>query len=113
MASFFYFRKIYNFYNGTIGLKNKKSHQEDEIMINEAKKLCGAIDEMMDGLKGEFYFDTVCAMNSTDLKLLQSSIQIIEATKKFYMAQAETLYEITQRLDQLLPAREASKPDEI
>lgn len=82
-------------------------------MINETREMCKAIDEMMNGLKEGFDFDTVCAMNSTDLKLLQSSIQIIEATKKFYMAQAETLYEITQRLDQLLPAREASKPDEI
>lgn len=112
MASFFYFRKIYNYYNGTIGLKNKKSNQEDEIMINEAKKLCGAIDEMMNEFKEEFDFDTVCAMNSTDLKLLQLSMRLIETTKSFYMAQAETLYEITQRLDQLLPAREASKPDE-
>ena len=82
-------------------------------MINEKREMCKTIDEMMNEFKEEFDFDTVCAMNSTDLKLLRLSIRLIETTKSFYMAQAETLYEITQRLDQLLPAREASSTDEI
>lgn len=82
-------------------------------MINETKELCGAIDEMMNGLKEGFDFDTVCAMNSTDLKLLQLSMKLIEATKAFYVAQGKTLYEITQRLDQLLPDKAASSPDKI
>ena len=82
-------------------------------MIKETREMCKAIDEMMDELKEEFDFDTVCAMNSTDLKLLQLSVKLIEATKNFYMAQGQELNDISTRLDQLLPAREASSPDEI
>lgn len=82
-------------------------------MLKETKELCGVIDETMDVLKGEFDFDTVCAMNDTDLKFLQLSVKLIEATKNFYMAQGQELCNISTRLDQLLPAREASSPDEI
>lgn len=82
-------------------------------MINETREMCKAIDEMMNEFKEEFDFDTVCAMNSTDLKLLQLSMRLIETTKSFYMAQGEMLCEITQRLDQLLPDKAASSPDKI
>lgn len=82
-------------------------------MLKETKELCGVIDEIMDVLKGEFDFDTVCTMNDTDLKFLQLSVKLIEATKNFYMAQGQELNDISTRLDQLLPAREASSPDEI
>ena len=80
-------------------------------MLKETKELCGVIDEIMDVLKGNF--DTVCAMNDTDLKFLQLSVKLIEVTKNFYMAQGQELCNISTRLDQLLPAREASSPDEI
>ncbi len=82
-------------------------------MLKETREMCKAIDEMMNEFKEEFDFDTVCAMNSTDLKLLQLSVKLIEATKNFYMAQGQELCNISTRLDQLLPAREATNPDKI
>lgn len=82
-------------------------------MLKETKELCEVIDEMMNGLKEGFDFDTICNMNGDDLKLLQLSMRLIETTKNFYMAQGQELCNISTRLDQLLPAREASKPDEI
>ena len=60
-------------------------------MLKETKELCGVIDEIMDVLKGEFDFDTVCAMNGTDLKILQKYVKLIETAKNFYMAQGQAL----------------------
>lgn len=82
-------------------------------MIKETREMCKVIDEMMDELKEGFDFDTVCAMNSMDLKLLQLSMRLIETTKSFYMAQGEMLCDISTRLDQLLPDKAASSPDKI
>ena len=61
-------------------------------MIKETREMCKAIDDMMGELKEEFDFDAVCAMSSTDLKLLQLSMRLIETTKSFYISKTRRVY---------------------